>query len=195
LKTWQHYLIAFFLGIIATCVLFIIARQPVGEPVIILPMPTEGPILVDVAGAVNHPGVYALPPDSRVFQAIEMAGGFSAEADPNSINKALRLSDENRVYVAKMGELQAKSGSGTFAADRTGVTLPKDTSSLVDINTATAAQFLELPGIGPTRAADIVNYREKIGAFATLEQLLDVPGIGPTTFEQIRPLLTLTPAD
>ncbi|GAP18086.1 helix-hairpin-helix domain-containing protein [Levilinea saccharolytica] len=195
MKTWQHYLIAFFLGIIATCVLYIIARQPVGEPVVLLPMPTEGPILVDVAGAVNRPGVYALPPDSRVFQAIEMAGGFSTEADPNSVNKALRLNDENRVYVAKVGELQAKSSAGLSAADRTGVSLPKDTSSLVDINTATAAQFQDLPGIGPTRAADIVNYREKIGAFATLEQLMDVPGIGPTTFEQIRPLLTLTPAD
>ncbi len=145
------------------------------------PTPTPSPILVYVSGAVVQADVYTLPPGSIVRDAVAAAGGAAPDADLNHVNLALRLEDGDHVYVPRVGELPTPmptSGGKPVI------------SGPININTATQAELETLPGIGPTLAAAIVEYREKNGPFATIEDIQDVPGIGPSKYEAIRDLIT-----
>jgi competence protein ComEA len=148
-------------------------------------------IYVQVAGAVQKPGVYHLPADSRAFQAILAAGGFIDDADQQEVPLACRLSDGCRLYVPRVGEassgplLSAGATGDEPGSGSTGSTGP------VSLNSATLEQFDSLPGIGPALAQRIVSYRETQGPFTSIDQLGDVPGIGPSKLEQLRPLVTL----
>jgi competence protein ComEA len=153
------------------------------------PTSTPQPIQVFVNGAVNAPDVYILPPDSRVKQVIEAAGGFSDGANTAVINLALPLVDGMQIYVPEMIEsteipqqiitqptIPARAGAGGLL--------------LVDINSADLNELDTLPGIGPVTAQKIIDYREEHGGFADIEAILDVSGIGEVTFEEIRELIT-----
>ena len=135
--------------------------------------PTPRPLRVYVSGAVQTPDVYALPPDSIVKDALTAAGGPSAEADLDRINLAAPLDDGQHVYVPRHGEdnppVQPPS------AQRSG-------SLLVNINTADTATLETLPGIGPTIAGRIIEYRQANGPFGRIEEIMEVSGIGPATF-------------
>lgn len=144
----------------------------------------ENPV-VDVKGAVAKPGVYVLSPDARVQDAIQAAGGFSAEADSRSINLAMKVQDEMSVYVPQTGEeivLPALSASPTGTGDN---------DTLVNLNTATEAELTTLPGIGPSKAAAILTYRTDNGNFKTIEELKEVTGIGDKTFDQLKDAITV----
>ena len=143
---------------------------------------TPLPTMIDVKGQVVKPGVYELPAGSRVQDAIEAAGGFTSEADSRSINLALIVIDESSLYVPATGEEQV-------------VALSPQTSSVsgesvLNINQATEAELMELPGIGPSKAAAIVAYRDEVGRFQSTEELTEVTGIGDKTFEQLKELIT-----
>lgn len=156
---------------------------------------TEVPrIWVQVAGAVNVPGVYELWANSRVFEAVAAAGGFTSEADSQSVALAAQVSDGCRVYVPKSGEMvpggvvgPAESSAGMSG----GAPAEGSAGGLVSINSATAEQLDALPGIGPSLAQQIISYRETQGPFTSIEQLTDVPGIGPSKLEQLRALVAL----
>jgi competence protein ComEA len=153
-----------------------------------LPAPTMAPIRVHVAGAVRQPAVYELPPGSIVQHAVAAAGGPSPDADLNSINLALELCDQQRVYVPCKGEANPPppvSGGAPGGGGSAG--------TLVDINAATAAELETLPRIGPAIAQRIIAYREANGPFAAIEDIQDVPGIGPATFEGLKELITTGP--
>ena len=186
-------------------------RPPPGpDPAEILPMagavpiPTPAPptssapeparIVVDVAGAVVRPGVHELPAASRVTDAIDAAGGFTAGADRIRLNLAEPLVDGARVWVPAVGEtvgpdlvpvIGGSSGGGLAGGSR------EDASEPVDINVADAARLEALPGIGPSLAAAIVEHRQRHGPFATVDELVEVSGIGPVKLEQIRPAATV----
>ncbi|MHB1296496.1 MAG: helix-hairpin-helix domain-containing protein [Anaerolineae bacterium] len=168
----------------------LVERRPQPESITIVrptPAPTYtlAPIQVYVAGAVKAPGVYALAPGSRVQAAVEAAGGLSAEAHAEGINLAAPLTDGQQVAVPRQGE----TPSADFLALRT---LPSaEASALVNINTATAAELEQLPGIGSVYAARIVDYRDTHGPFAAPEDLMQVAGIGSGRFEAIAPLITV----
>jgi competence protein ComEA len=151
---------------------------------------TEVPLIfIQVAGAVLRPGVYQVPADSRAFQAVLQAGGFTEDADQEAVPLASLLSDGCRLYVPRKGE--SVSGpvlSGTPAGAAGGTTA---SSGPVSLNSATLEQLDSLPGIGPALAQRIVSYRESQGPFTSIDQLGDVPGIGPSKLEQLRPLVTL----
>lgn len=151
-------------------------------------------IWVQVAGAVHVPGVYELFAESRVFEAVAAAGGFSKDADEQAVALAARLFDGCRVYVPKVGETVAGSVVGP-AGSSAGITGDdQDGGSdddLVSLNSASAAGLDSLPGIGPSLAEQIILYRETDGPFTSIDQLTDVPGIGPAKLEQLRPLVTL----
>lgn len=134
-------------------------------------------IFVQVAGAVNEPGVFELDSDARVFQAIEAAGGLSAEADDSDINQAKPLEDGEKVYVYTRFERQQllRQAEDSAQAD----------DGLININTATAEELKSLPGIGESKANLIISYRESNGAFATIEDIKNVSGIGEGIFNQI----------
>ncbi|GIN10558.1 hypothetical protein J26TS2_04250 [Shouchella clausii] len=144
----------------------------------------DGVLVVDVKGMVASPGVYELEVGSRLFEAIEKAGGFTDSANREAVNLALRLEDEMVVYVPKEGE--EEEGAGPVLAVEMNET---DHEVTININEATESDLLTLQGIGPSKAAAIIGYREENGAFATVEELMNVSGIGEKTFEALEPFI------
>lgn len=136
-------------------------------------------VVVDVKGAVNDPGVYTLKEGDRLIDAVRKAGGLTSEADDTSLNYALRLEDEMLVYVPAIGEAEEEM-------PLTSVESSKDT---VNINKATEEELMTIPGIGPAKAAAIIEHREKEGKFQTKEDIMQVSGIGEKTFENIADLI------
>lgn len=155
----------------------------------------SGQIVVDVDGAVAHPGLYKLPPDSRVQAALAAAGGLSPQADAHRINRAAKLHDGQKLYVLSQGEstppLAASSGQGCEGQACTsaeGGVAGSDTEGqgLVNINTANATQLTQLPGVGPAIAQKIIDYRTANGPFTSVDDLTKVPGIGAAKLAQIK---------
>jgi len=132
-------------------------------------------LMVDVAGAVVNPGVYSLPLNSRVVEAIKAAGGLKKGADTSDINQARILKDGEQIYVFPA----VSRFSGTTSA-------PLRKNGPIMINRATAKDFESLDGIGPVLASRIVNYRKSNGPFTAVEDLLKVPGIGQSKFDQFK---------
>ncbi|MCX7682298.1 MAG: helix-hairpin-helix domain-containing protein [Anaerolineae bacterium] len=164
--------------------------QPAPPITISTPVPsptaTPAPLRVHVSGAVLNPDVYVLPPGSIVRDAVMAAGGPAPDADLERINLAVELHDQQQVRVPRKGE-ETASDSGAASGGS------EETSGLININTATAAQLETLPRIGPAMAQRIVEYREANGPFKTVEELQNVPGIGPATFEGLKDLITVGP--
>ena len=155
----------------------------------------SGQIVVDVDGAVAHPGLYKLPPDSRVQAALAAAGGLSPQADAHRINRAAKLHDGQKLYVLSQGESgppQAASGGqsceGQSCTSAEGGVAGSDTEGqgLVNINTANATQLTQLPGVGPAIAQKIIYYRTANGPFTSVDDLTKVPGIGAAKLAQIK---------
>lgn len=156
---------------------------------------SSGQIVVDVDGAVAHPGLYKLPPDSRVQAALAAAGGLSPQADAHRINRAAKLHDGQKLYVLSQGESTppqaASSGQGCEGQACTsaeGGVAGSDTEGqgLVNINTANATQLTQLPGVGPAIAQKIIDYRTANGPFTSVDDLTKVPGIGAAKLAQIK---------
>ena len=155
----------------------------------------SGQIVVDVDGAVAHPGLYKLPADSRVQAALAAAGGLSPQADVHRINRAAKLHDGQKLYVLSQGEstppLAASSGQGcegqacTSAEGGVAGSDPEG-QGLVNINTANATQLTQLPGVGPAIAQKIIDYRTANGPFTSVDDLTKVPGIGAAKLAQIK---------
>ncbi len=141
--------------------------------------PTPPALVVHVAGWVRHPGVYEFAEGSRVVDAIERAGGAKQGADLAALNLAALLSDGQQVLVPRRGPPGSTAGTGVAA------------NGLININTATAEQLEELPGIGPVLAQNIVDYRTEHGPFATVEDLMNVSGIGEARLEELRDKVTV----
>ncbi len=191
MKQIAYVLAGILIGFILAGAVFIVSRLPSGEPVALEPVPTKPPIEVQVVGGVVRPGVYELPEGSRVQDAVDAAGGMLANADPNSINLAARLEDGQQVVVPGGGTSSTGSSQGTapFTVIPT-IGSPLSNSELVNINTATVGELDSLPGIGPTTAQNIVNYRQQHGPFSQIEDIMNVPGVGPATFDSIKDLIT-----
>lgn len=130
--------------------------------------------MVHVAGAVAQPGLYEVESGSRVQDAVMMAGGFSEGALESSVNLARMVSDGEQIVILHESQLNASSSQG-----------------FISLNSASASQLEQLPGIGPSTAEKILAHRQKIGSFASIEELTDVPGIGPKLLEKVRDQLTL----
>ncbi|WP_439444292.1 helix-hairpin-helix domain-containing protein [Listeria aquatica] len=143
-------------------------------------------VVVDVKGAVRTPGVYQIPKDGRVKDAIDRAGGLLNEADPSSVNLAQKLKDEMVVEVIKKGEKGSSALAGTTAS-----TTEKAESEKVNINQATAQDLEQVPGIGKAKATAIIEYREKEGLFTKIEDLTQISGIGEKTLEKLKAYLEI----
>lgn len=134
--------------------------------------------LVHVAGAVRRPGVYRMGGDSRVIQAVRMAGGPTGRADLSRLNLAAPVSDGQQVVIP----VRSAPGVAPGAAGAAG-----GDSGPVSLSSATAAQLEALDGVGPALAARIIAWRDAHGGFASVDQLDEVPGIGPARMEALRP--------
>jgi competence protein ComEA len=174
-KPLFYIVMGILIGLLSAGLLYLIVRAPEGQPVVLLPTQTPKLLVVYVTGAVATPGVYRLPPDSRVADAIEAAGGFVEGAEEERINLAAPLQDGVQVDVP-----------GVPAMSRI-------VSQRININTATADELDDLPGIGPTAAQSIIDYRLANGPFQTIQDIQNVPGIGPSTFDRIKDYITVGP--
>lgn len=143
-------------------------------------------VYVDVDGAVVRPGVYRLKDGARVSQAIDAAGGLTAEADVTGLNRASKITDGQKIYVPTVGEQQAAAAVG--GAESSAATTPGagSSSGLVNINTASAAELQTLSGIGPSMAQSIIDERSKNGPFASADDLMRVSGIGEKKLAKIK---------
>ena len=143
-------------------------------------------VYVDVDGAVVRPGMYRLKDGARVSQAIDAAGGLTAEADVTELNRASKITDGQKIYVPTVGEQQAAAAVG--GAESSTATTPSagSSSGLVNINTASAAELQTLSGIGPSMAQSIIDERTKNGAFASVDDLMRVSGIGEKKLAKIK---------
>ncbi|MCR4842132.1 MAG: ComEA family DNA-binding protein [Eubacterium sp.] len=139
-------------------------------------------IYVEIAGAVRYPGVYEMSPGDRVFEAIEAAGGFSSNAYTDDINQAQVLNDADKITVLtnKQAALEKAASDGESSGESS------EDDGLIDINTADAESLTALPGIGDSKAAAIVSYREEHGPFQSSDQLMDVSGIGESTYANLK---------
>ena len=138
-------------------------------------------LLVDIKGAIKHPGLYKINEGDRVQDVIDLAGGLKEDADEKQVNLAQRLQDEMVIYIPTIGEeiehIQPNISSTNTQNAQDGK---------VAINHATAEEIQTLNGIGPKKAETIIAYREENGPFHTIEDLLNVSGIGEKTLENIR---------
>lgn len=145
---------------------------------------------VYVCGAVKHPGVFELPQNSRVYEAIALAGGFRKNAYEKGINQAAQITDGQMIEVLTVKEQKesgAKTqGQGTDAANA------QSQDDRIDINTATAEQLTTLSGIGQAKAENIIAYRESSGGFSSVEDLMKVSGIGEGVYERIKDKVKVT---
>lgn len=168
-------------------------------------------IYVDICGAVTSPGVYELPYGSRVFQAIEKAGGYLPEAAASYLNRAKGLSDGQQIYVPTQAEVdsqaiaatqdgaetstgndtnngngQESAGTTEGASDTTGNGTASGTDQKINLNTADVSKLTTLTGVGESKALAIIAYREENGPFTSIEDIMNVPGIKEGTYEKIK---------
>ena len=154
---------------------------------------------VYLCGEVNNPGVYTLLEGARVYEAIELAGGFTGEAAESWLNLAEPVCDSMKLEVpsktqAKDPLWQAKAQAGsakTSGAAGAGGTDGGSQKMLVNINTASLEELMTLKGIGASRAEDIVRYRQEAGGFTKIEDIMKVPGIKDTAFQKIKDNITV----
>lgn len=202
------YLLVLFVGIIVGAGVITLTTRIQPAPIIIqppvptpLPEPTAtpGPLRVFVNGAVAVPAVYELASGAIVQQAIEQAGGFTLEADTAVVNLALPLQDGMQIYVPTTAETADQAQpiitspvvrSEGIELEAAGDTAVATAGEIVNINSATVAELDTLPGIGPSTAEKIVEYRDSNGPFATIDEIMSVSGIGPAKFEQIQAFIT-----
>ena len=138
----------------------------------------QNKLIINVAGKVKSPGVYQLPPGSRVIDAIEAAGNHLKGVDISDINLARLLVDGEQILVGGNRLQSSKSVARKITVDNP-----------LDINRATLAQLDTLPGIGPVTAQRIIDYRNKVGRINALDELKKISGLGGAKFEEIKSLL------
>lgn len=144
--------------------------------------------LVHVAGAVRMPGVYRVGGDSRVIQAVRIAGGPTRDADLSRLNLAAPVADGQQVVIPFRPRPGAGGGGGASGAGTSGA--GGDAAGPVSLSSATAADLEALDGVGPALAARIIAWRDSHGGFSSVDALDEVPGIGPARMEALRPHLT-----
>jgi competence protein ComEA len=165
-------------------------------------------IVVHVAGRVRFPNVYRLAPDSRAMDAVKAAGGALPDAYLDAVNLAAKVKDGEQVYIPSrqtarltpaghslaLGPRRAtlsQTASRRPSASRSTAKLSSPGQGVVNINTADSDELQRLPGVGPSTAQKIADYRSQIGRFTSIDQLMDVKGIGPKKLEKMRPFVAL----
>jgi competence protein ComEA len=156
--------------------------------------PTTGlitEITVHIAGAVKTPGVYQFRVGARINDGVVAAGGATAQADLDSVNLAMLLSEGEQIYIPKRNDKPHIIVQPRFTNSNNSNGSNSSTNSelqiRININTATAIELEQLAGVGPSTAKAIIEFREKNGAFKTVEDLLNVHGIGPAKLSEILP--------
>lgn len=152
---------------------------------------SSAPWVVYVTGAVKKPGVYEVAPGARVYEALNAAGGFAANADQEAVNLAAKLDDGEHVRFLRKGEAAPPGRTALPTAPVQSAASAVGQSVKININRATQAELESISGIGPKRAQAIIEYRRQNGNFSRVEDIMNVRGIGPKNFESIKDRITV----
>lgn len=203
MKPWHFLLTGVLVGLLVTGAILLMSRPERGVAITLRPAPsptptpspkptaTPTPILVQIKGHVVNPGIYQLHKESRLMDLIELAGGLTNQADLNRVNNVFILRDGDYFYIPAIGEIipeTARNAPENFLLDNSA-----NFEYPLNLNTATQEALESLPGIGPTKAKDIIAFRDQSGSFESVDDLLNIPGIGPSTLEAIREYLIIEP--
>lgn len=143
---------------------------------------------VYICGAVNVPGVYEVEQNARLYEVVEAAGGLREDAAEESVNQARQIEDGEMIRIltqeeaAQAGDEEAGEGAENDVKAETA----NDSDGRIDLNLATVAELMTLPGIGQAKADSIVRYREKNGAFSSIEEIKQVEGIKEGVYNRIK---------
>ncbi len=130
---------------------------------------------VFICGQILNPGVYCVSSDSRICDVIDMAGGCLETADICAVNQAALVTDGSQIYIPAVGECEAEGAGSTIWKD-----------SRINLNQATKEELMTLPGIGETKAEQILEYRENHGSFSSIDELMNISGIKEGVFQKIQ---------
>jgi len=192
------------LAVVALVAVAVFVLRPSGGPAPEVTLPRAGSaadpatttttsapaVVAHAAGAVHAPGVYRLEPGARAGDLVAAAGGAAQDADLQRLNLAAPVADGEQLYVPRIGEVAAPPAAGPTGGS-SGEGGAGEGEGPVDLNSATAEELEELPGVGPAIAEAILDERERRGRFDAVEDLLDVRGIGDARLEQLRDLVTV----
>jgi competence protein ComEA len=181
--------VALVAAVAAVYALFQALDERSAPPIVIEDAAANLPVVVEVRGEVEAPGVFALSPGARLQDAIAAAGGLSREADLSTVNLARRLRDGELVVILA---LPAPGSTPTILTAGAG-DAAEDSRARININTATTKELEALPGVGEVTAARIAAYREQNGPFRSVDDLIHVQGISDGTIDEFRDLVTTSP--
>lgn len=197
MKNWWFVALGVILGLLSAGVILLASAPPRGQDITLLPPPSPIPFQVQISGAVQHPGVYELAPGSRLQDAIDLAGGFTIDANKLTLNLAAHLEDGVRVDVPYQNPDSFQTAKEQDLPKDEAVQ-PRATSTpseyhtdLININTADQSSLETLSGIGPVIASRIIDFRDQNGPFSNIIEIQKVSGIGPATFDKIKDHITV----
>lgn len=147
---------------------------------------TQSHLYVDIGGEVMKPGVYEVSDGTRLFEVIDKAGGLTGDADIDGINRAETVQDGQKIMIGRHGE-NPDENRDSYSANN----VTDSGEGKVNINTADAAALQTIPGIGPSKADRIIEYRESEGKFNEIDDIKNISGIGNKTFESIKEYITV----
>jgi competence protein ComEA len=183
--------VALVAAVAAVYAIFQALDERSAPPIVIEDAAANLPIVVEVRGEVEAPGVVVLSPGARLVDAVAAAGGLSRDADLSTVNLARRLRDGELVVILA---LPASGSTPVLQAEGVDNVVPTDgPQSRININTASAEELEALPGIGEVIAARIIAYREQNGPYRTVDDMIHVQGLSDRTIDDIRDLVTTSP--
>ncbi len=183
--------VALVAAVAAVYAIFQALDERSAPPILIENAAANLPVVVEVRGEVESPGVFALSPGARLQDAITAAGGLTEEADLSTVNLARRLRDGELVVILALPVAGSTPVLPTEGIDD--ATAVEDSRTRVNINTATLEELEALPSIGEVIAQRIIAYREQNGPFRSVDDLIHVQGISDQTIDEFRDLVTTSP--
>jgi len=203
MPNWRYVLLGILIGLLATGAIILICQPERGKPIILHPAPTPSstspprptgaaePIQVQIHGEIVSPGVYSIEHTARLGDLISAAGGLTSYADSDRINHASLLYDGDYFYIPTIDEPIPETARNAFIdvylGEDENLTYP------LDLNLASQVELETLPSIGPTKAKDIITYRDEVGRIFEIDELLNIEGIGEITLETLRDYLIISP--
>ena len=155
---------------------------------------SDNSIIIYICGAVKESKVVQLKENSRISDAIEAVGGLNKDADLTNINLAYILEDGEKIYIPKKGEqvqTEITSTSSDFQNSISSSSSSSSKNNKININRATQTELETIPGVGPSTALKIINYREKNGKFASIEDIKNISGIGDAKYEKMKDFISV----
>jgi len=203
MKRWLLILYGLLIGLLTAGAILLISQPRQGQPISLFPAPsptptappkptgTKIPYQVQVGGEINHPGIFEFSDEFRLSDLVEAAGGLTSKADVDRINLAALVRDGDYFYIPAVDEEIPETASN--APGNLPISQSSDYNYPLDLNEVTQDALESIPGIGPSKATDILAYKAVIGRFSSLEELLNVSGIGAATLESLKDYLYVEP--